>query len=207
MSKPFARRLLEAFEKHEALQMPADDFLFVLRRVDKTLSANVGALLITMFSSDVGGYVDVQKFCAWFDDSEQAPIADASESEAKNQPPLRFNSDIGKRASDAEGASSAGCACAEGEVIATDCGVGELADTWLGDEGDEPCRRSLRFSQQVEADDDSFWSLGGQDKYTLPSHRVLTERERLLAEFRTSLNQVNDRLKSAPVKLTNHLRG
>eukprot|EP00928_Gymnodinium_smaydae_P065509 TRINITY_DN48638_c0_g1_i1.p1 TRINITY_DN48638_c0_g1~~TRINITY_DN48638_c0_g1_i1.p1 ORF type:complete len:222 (-),score=46.51 TRINITY_DN48638_c0_g1_i1:141-806(-) len=221
MSKPFAARLHDAFEKHAALQLPTDDFVFILRRVDETLSEDVLASLISMFGSDSGARVDVQKFCAWFEDTEPEPHCaqpvltssggDAPGNMANSQTSPQLDSDVRICVLGADGALRGGCAdgkqAGHSEVNAKDGDVEELPETGLGDSGEELCLRSLRFSRQVAADDDSFWSLGSEDKCTLPSHRVLTEREKLLADFRASLNQVNDRLKSSPVKIKNHLRG
>eukprot|EP00928_Gymnodinium_smaydae_P007672 TRINITY_DN12748_c0_g1_i3.p1 TRINITY_DN12748_c0_g1~~TRINITY_DN12748_c0_g1_i3.p1 ORF type:complete len:204 (+),score=26.87 TRINITY_DN12748_c0_g1_i3:64-675(+) len=203
MSKSFSTRLYEAFEKHGELQMPADRFLFILRRVDPSISADVGAALIRNFGDDSGYHVDIKQFCAWFEDIEPEPgctqpsaislTSGSSEGATKRQAPLQSDSGIED--------PSGGVHAVHDEVKAED---GGHAST---DQGEELVHRTLSFNLRVEADDDSFWALGSEDKYTLPSYRRLSEREKLMADFRASLNQVKARLEASPVTFRNHLRG
>eukprot|EP00928_Gymnodinium_smaydae_P038110 TRINITY_DN2634_c1_g4_i3.p1 TRINITY_DN2634_c1_g4~~TRINITY_DN2634_c1_g4_i3.p1 ORF type:complete len:250 (-),score=34.95 TRINITY_DN2634_c1_g4_i3:284-1033(-) len=61
---------------------------------------------------------------------------------------------------------------------------------------------SVQFNSEVHSDDGLSTNLGsmGEDKFTLPSHRKLSEHEKLMASFRSDLVEVKARLQSGPVE-------
>eukprot|EP00928_Gymnodinium_smaydae_P052117 TRINITY_DN35879_c0_g1_i1.p1 TRINITY_DN35879_c0_g1~~TRINITY_DN35879_c0_g1_i1.p1 ORF type:complete len:235 (-),score=31.58 TRINITY_DN35879_c0_g1_i1:13-669(-) len=218
MATPFATRLHETFETHQALCLHADDFLTVLRRAGATISVDEGAALVKKFRKDSGGRVDVQKFCAWFTGIEQEPrfaqtVSTSVEHDVSENTHAHLeqsDNEIAESSSDTSGDQSGGLwqghEGGHNEENADDAhAVGDV-EARVDGEGDDLGRRSLRFNRQVMADDDSFWSLGSEDKYTLPSHRRLTERERLMADFQTALTEVKARLETAPIILRTDLR-
>eukprot|EP00928_Gymnodinium_smaydae_P038115 TRINITY_DN2634_c2_g2_i1.p1 TRINITY_DN2634_c2_g2~~TRINITY_DN2634_c2_g2_i1.p1 ORF type:complete len:280 (-),score=39.15 TRINITY_DN2634_c2_g2_i1:457-1245(-) len=89
-------------------------------------------------------------------------------------------------------------------------GEGEEVDDRVDDQHEhqvqqprrQPLPHSVQFSQEVHSSDGSSALLGseGEDKYTLPSHRKLSEREKLMASFRSDLEEVKARLESAPIE-------
>eukprot|EP00928_Gymnodinium_smaydae_P069965 TRINITY_DN5391_c0_g3_i1.p1 TRINITY_DN5391_c0_g3~~TRINITY_DN5391_c0_g3_i1.p1 ORF type:complete len:264 (-),score=62.19 TRINITY_DN5391_c0_g3_i1:207-953(-) len=243
MSKPLSTRLLEAFEAHGALQLPADHFLIILRTLGATVSAREGAALAKKFRKDAEGHVDVQRFCEWFTGMEQDPRF-AEQKPTSLSPGALENPDAAGSASDVDvGAQPAEANSSsteqveanpgdDGAVELVEEGVGaedqalganlppaEQDEANLGDGGavefveegpaaryEEPERPSVSFSRQVTANDDSVWSLGSEDRCTLPSHRRLSEHERLMADFRASLNEVKARLEASPVTYRSDLR-
>eukprot|EP00928_Gymnodinium_smaydae_P038105 TRINITY_DN2634_c0_g1_i2.p1 TRINITY_DN2634_c0_g1~~TRINITY_DN2634_c0_g1_i2.p1 ORF type:complete len:374 (-),score=79.59 TRINITY_DN2634_c0_g1_i2:67-1188(-) len=64
-----------------------------------------------------------------------------------------------------------------------------------------PSNRSVQFDPEVQSDDGSLLRLDeAEDKFTLPSHRKLSEHEKLMASFRADLVEVKARLESGQVK-------
>eukprot|EP00928_Gymnodinium_smaydae_P069967 TRINITY_DN5391_c0_g5_i1.p1 TRINITY_DN5391_c0_g5~~TRINITY_DN5391_c0_g5_i1.p1 ORF type:complete len:218 (-),score=38.00 TRINITY_DN5391_c0_g5_i1:321-974(-) len=217
MSKPLATRLHEAFATHGALQLPADHFLIILRNLGATVSAKEGRALVKQFRKDQEGHVDVQKFCEWFTGMEQEPRFSQSsptmaapwalENHGANDP--MTSGEVCDQPSNTNEAPNArfqeGPGPYQDEVDLDDDGaVAEREEGRVA--ALEEARHSVNFSRQVTADDDSVWSLGSEDKCTLQSHRRLTEREQLLADFRAALNDVNARLRAGPITLQPDLR-
>eukprot|EP00928_Gymnodinium_smaydae_P001964 TRINITY_DN10701_c0_g1_i2.p1 TRINITY_DN10701_c0_g1~~TRINITY_DN10701_c0_g1_i2.p1 ORF type:complete len:243 (+),score=47.10 TRINITY_DN10701_c0_g1_i2:62-790(+) len=62
--------------------------------------------------------------------------------------------------------------------------------------------REAVFNDDVCTSDGSIRLLGrmSKDKYTLPSRRKRTEREKIMESLRSSLNEVKDRLEASPVQ-------
>eukprot|EP00928_Gymnodinium_smaydae_P018440 TRINITY_DN17017_c0_g1_i1.p1 TRINITY_DN17017_c0_g1~~TRINITY_DN17017_c0_g1_i1.p1 ORF type:complete len:222 (+),score=43.76 TRINITY_DN17017_c0_g1_i1:117-782(+) len=96
---------------------------------------------------------------------------------------------------------------ANGEVTVTPGHGEDNADMSVN--GVTPPRVRLRapreafFNDEVSTSDGSFRVLGrmSKDKYTLPSRRKRTEREKLLESLKSSLNEVKDRMEASPVQL------
>eukprot|EP00928_Gymnodinium_smaydae_P069964 TRINITY_DN5391_c0_g2_i1.p1 TRINITY_DN5391_c0_g2~~TRINITY_DN5391_c0_g2_i1.p1 ORF type:complete len:227 (-),score=48.63 TRINITY_DN5391_c0_g2_i1:69-749(-) len=222
MSKPLATRLREAFEAHGALELPADHFLIILRTLGATVSAKEGKALAKKFRKDAEGHVDVQKFCEWFTGMEQDPRFAKQEPtssahgalENRDEAHLVPDVDVGDQPSDANLAPMGGPEDGQGagqdeENLNDEGAVGSEGEGLgaTGEDVDSPfATHSVNFSRQVTADDNSVWSLGSEDKCTLPSHRRLSEHERLMANFRASLNEVKARLEASPVTFRTDLR-
>eukprot|EP00928_Gymnodinium_smaydae_P014285 TRINITY_DN15206_c0_g3_i1.p1 TRINITY_DN15206_c0_g3~~TRINITY_DN15206_c0_g3_i1.p1 ORF type:complete len:203 (-),score=33.12 TRINITY_DN15206_c0_g3_i1:293-901(-) len=191
MATTLATTLHAAFENNRALKLRADHFLIVLRALGTTVSADEGALLIRYLGPDSQGYVDVQKFCVWFEGMEQDPrFAQLLQSLG------RSNGEDGEALplAEANGGQSSG----QGSLFVDGEGMDEVAE--LNDAGAvEEHDAEVSFRRYVSADDRSAWPLEDTDKYTLPQRRQLTEREALKARFNQSLNRLKARLKLARV--------
>eukprot|EP00928_Gymnodinium_smaydae_P016129 TRINITY_DN16010_c0_g1_i1.p1 TRINITY_DN16010_c0_g1~~TRINITY_DN16010_c0_g1_i1.p1 ORF type:complete len:227 (+),score=45.73 TRINITY_DN16010_c0_g1_i1:90-770(+) len=222
MSKPLSLRLHEAFEAHGALQLPADHFVIILRSLGATVSAKEGRALAKKFRKDAEGHVvDVQKFCAWFTGMEQDPRFAKQEPtslplglEDRDDARLVLDDDVGVQPSDPNLASMHGGEEGHGadqdEANLDDDGAAGFPAEGFGGGEEDPDRphmaRSVSFSRHVSADDQSVWSLGDEDRCTLPSHRRLSEHERLMADFRATLHEVKARLDAGAVTYRNDLR-
>eukprot|EP00928_Gymnodinium_smaydae_P059588 TRINITY_DN4296_c0_g2_i1.p1 TRINITY_DN4296_c0_g2~~TRINITY_DN4296_c0_g2_i1.p1 ORF type:complete len:217 (+),score=33.99 TRINITY_DN4296_c0_g2_i1:54-704(+) len=200
---PFADSLYEAFEKNKATVLKADHFLIVLRRLGATISAEEGSALIKWLGTDAGGRVDVRKFCSWFDGIEDEAHLPVTLETLHASSPISFSTsqatsallDVELRGEgsgdevDAEGKETHGDA--REDVVEGTRRVLRL-----------PPRQALRFDRNVYADDGAVMRLGyaHEDKCTLPSRRKLSEREKLMASLRSSLNDVKARLEVAPIE-------
>eukprot|EP00928_Gymnodinium_smaydae_P069963 TRINITY_DN5391_c0_g1_i1.p1 TRINITY_DN5391_c0_g1~~TRINITY_DN5391_c0_g1_i1.p1 ORF type:complete len:315 (-),score=72.83 TRINITY_DN5391_c0_g1_i1:100-1044(-) len=144
-------------------------------------------------------------------DVQEAPSLAPGSLENRDEARLATDADVGVEPSNANLAPMSvgeeGHGTGQDEVNVDDDGAVGADGEERGDGDEEPDgHHSVTFSREVTADDNSVWSLGDEDRCTLPSHRRLSEHERLMADFRASLNEVNARLEAAPVAFRGDLR-